>query len=56
MTSTSTASIEADFTSPTIVCRLTYTPLDSQSIVASVQDDGAGATAVFIGMMIEIVA
>ncbi|PPQ62835.1 hypothetical protein CVT24_000529 [Panaeolus cyanescens] len=47
--SSSPASIDAEYNSPNVVCRITYTPLDSQSIIASVQDDGAGATAVFIG-------
>jgi hypothetical protein len=31
------------------VLELTYEPLDSQAIIGSVQDDGAGALAVFIG-------
>lgn len=33
-------------------CALTYNYLDSQKIIASVQDNGAGAVAVFIGMLI----
>jgi molybdopterin synthase catalytic subunit len=30
-------------------CVLTYGPLDVEAIITSVSDDGAGATAVFIG-------
>ena len=43
------ASIEARLDVPEGTCVLTYQPLDVQQIIQSVGDDGAGATAVFIG-------
>ncbi|KAI0669816.1 molybdenum cofactor synthesis 2 [Trametes maxima] len=43
------ASVEARVETPQGICALTYEPLDTQEIVRSVADDGAGATAVFIG-------
>ncbi|KAL7285368.1 hypothetical protein ACG7TL_000463 [Trametes sanguinea] len=49
MASTPSASIEARLDIPEGTCALTYEPLDVQTIIQSVADDGAGATAVFIG-------
>ncbi|KAI0361527.1 molybdenum cofactor synthesis 2 [Trametes cingulata] len=49
MASSPAASIEAHFDGPEGTCALTYAPLDVQGIIQSVADDGAGATAVFIG-------
>ncbi|CDO71635.1 hypothetical protein BN946_scf184911.g105 [Trametes cinnabarina] len=43
------ASVAARLDIPEGTCALTYEPLDVQSIIQSVTDDGAGATAVFIG-------
>ncbi|KAM5536251.1 hypothetical protein V8D89_010150 [Ganoderma adspersum] len=43
------ASIEARLEIPEGICVLTYDNLDTQAIIQSVSDDGAGATAVFIG-------
>lgn len=43
------ASASASLTLPEAECILTYDPLDASKIITSVQDDGAGATAVFIG-------
>ena len=43
------ASVEARLEIPEGVCVLTYEKLDTQAIIQSVADDGAGATAVFIG-------
>ncbi|KAI0651933.1 molybdenum cofactor synthesis 2 [Trametes meyenii] len=43
------ASVEARVETPEGTCALTYEPLDTQAIIRSVADDGAGATAVFIG-------
>jgi len=48
-TTTSSASVAAHFQSSQGVCALTYDPLDVDLIIKSVGDDGAGATAVFIG-------
>ncbi|KAF5384898.1 hypothetical protein D9615_001482 [Tricholomella constricta] len=42
-------SIEARFTIPQGVCALSYAALDPEHIIKSVQDDSAGAVAVFIG-------
>jgi hypothetical protein len=42
-------SVDGTVDSPNGVCALCYTPLRVDEIVASVGDDGAGATAVFIG-------
>ncbi|KAF8971359.1 molybdenum cofactor synthesis 2 [Flammula alnicola] len=49
MALTPAASIDAFFETPKITCALTYTRLDVQRIIASVQDGAAGATAIFIG-------
>ncbi|KAI0335191.1 molybdenum cofactor synthesis 2 [Cubamyces sp. BRFM 1775] len=49
MATTPSASVEARLDIPEGTCALTYEPLDVQSIIQSVADDGAGATAVFIG-------
>ncbi|KAH9944316.1 molybdenum cofactor synthesis 2 [Epithele typhae] len=46
---TPSASIEARSDTPDGTCVLTYSALDTQDIIQSVADDGAGATAVFIG-------
>ena len=43
------ASIEARLEIPEGTCVLTYQPLDVQTVIRSVGDDAAGATAVFIG-------
>ncbi|KAI1788746.1 molybdenum cofactor synthesis 2 [Ganoderma leucocontextum] len=43
------ASIEARLEILEGICVLTYEKLDTQTILQSVSDDGAGATAVFIG-------
>jgi molybdopterin synthase catalytic subunit len=45
----SSASVDAFLESPHAICALTYRPLDVQSIIASVHDEAAGATAIFIG-------
>ena len=52
MASTPDASVEAHLETLQATCSLTYKDLDTQQIIASVQDDGAGATAVFIGLSI----
>ncbi|KAI0375080.1 molybdenum cofactor synthesis 2 [Pilatotrama ljubarskyi] len=49
MASSPSASVEARLDIPEGTCALTYEPLDVQAIITSVADDGAGATAVFIG-------
>lgn len=49
MASAPSASVEARLDIPEGTCALTYEPLDTQAIIESVADDGAGATAVFIG-------
>ena len=49
MATAPSASVEARLDIPEGTCVLTYEPLDVQSIIHSVADDGAGATAVFIG-------
>ncbi|KAF8202884.1 Molybdopterin biosynthesis MoaE, partial [Pholiota molesta] len=49
MSLTPEASVDAFLETPQVMCAITYTPLDAQSIIASVQDGRAGATAVFIG-------
>lgn len=43
------ASVEARLEIPEGICVLTYEKLDTQTIIQSMSDDGAGATAVFIG-------
>ena len=43
------ASVEARLDTEDGICVLTYHKLDTQAIIASVTDDKAGATAVFIG-------
>ncbi|RDB28780.1 Molybdopterin synthase catalytic subunit [Hypsizygus marmoreus] len=43
------SSIEATATTTEGFCALSYTPIDVNKVTSSVQDDGAGATAVFIG-------
>ncbi|KAI0778266.1 molybdenum cofactor synthesis 2 [Trametes elegans] len=49
MASTPSVSTEARLDTAEGSCVLTYEPLDAQAITQSVADDGAGATAVFIG-------
>ena len=49
MASFPSASVETRLEIPEGKCVLTYQPLDTQDIIASVADNGAGATAVFIG-------
>ncbi|KAI0825053.1 molybdenum cofactor synthesis 2 [Trametes gibbosa] len=49
MASAPSASVEARLATPEGTCALTYEPLNAQAIIQSVADDGAGATAVFIG-------
>ncbi|KAH7925212.1 molybdenum cofactor synthesis 2 [Leucogyrophana mollusca] len=46
---TPSTSTEARSEIPEGICVLTYNPLNTEEIIRSVQDDGAGATAVFIG-------
>jgi hypothetical protein len=46
------ASVEADIETSQYVCALTYNTLDAQKIISSVQDDAAGAVAVFIGNLL----
>ena len=43
-------SVEALLESPQAICTLTYKSLDVQNIMASVHDEAAGATAIFIGL------
>lgn len=43
------ASVEAFLLTPAGCCALTYEPLSSQNIISFVQDNAAGAIAVFIG-------
>jgi len=43
------SSTEAHAETSQYVCSLTYRALDAQTIISSVQDDAAGAVAVFIG-------
>ena len=43
------ASVETRLETPDGICVLSYNPLDAQEIIASVGDNQAGATAVFIG-------
>jgi len=43
------ASISAELHIPEGTCTLTYTPINVDKVINSVRDDGAGATAVFIG-------
>lgn len=45
------ASLDASLHTDQVGCVLTHTDLDVQSIIASVQDGAAGATAVFIGTL-----
>ncbi|KAI0068247.1 molybdenum cofactor synthesis 2 [Artomyces pyxidatus] len=47
--SSNVASVEGRLDTPNGTCVLTYEPLDAQQIIASVQDDAAGAIATFIG-------
>ncbi|KAH9858117.1 molybdenum cofactor synthesis 2 [Lenzites betulinus] len=49
MASAPSASVEAHLDTPQGRCALTYEPLNVQAIIQAVADDGAGATAVFIG-------
>jgi len=49
MSLTPSASIEATLTIPEGTSKLSYTALDVEQIIKSVQDDAAGAVAVFIG-------
>ncbi|TFK77146.1 molybdenum cofactor synthesis 2 [Pluteus cervinus] len=42
-------SVGATLANPVGTCTLTYQPLDTDAIIKSVQDDAAGAIAVFIG-------
>lgn len=49
MSSTNVASVEGRLETTDGMCVLTYEPLDAQQITASVQDDAAGAVAIFIG-------
>ncbi|KAI0639483.1 molybdenum cofactor synthesis 2 [Trametes polyzona] len=49
MASAPSASVAARLDIPEGTCALTYEPLNAQAIIQSVADDGAGATAVFIG-------
>ncbi|KAA1471542.1 molybdenum cofactor synthesis 2 [Dentipellis sp. KUC8613] len=49
MSSTNSASVEGRLDTAEGSCVLTYAPLNTEEIVASVADDAAGATAVFIG-------
>jgi molybdopterin synthase catalytic subunit len=43
------ASVDATLNIPEGTCALTYTPIHVDEVINSVRDDGAGATAVFIG-------
>lgn len=52
MSLTPEASVNAFLETPQVICAITHTPLDAQSIIASVQDGRAGATAVFIGVVV----
>ncbi|KAF8168153.1 molybdenum cofactor synthesis 2 [Crassisporium funariophilum] len=49
MALTSPASVDAFLESPQAICALTHDRIDVQAVIASVQDDAAGATATFIG-------
>ena len=49
VSTTPSASVEARLEIPEGACSLTYQALDVEEIISSVGDDGAGATAVFIG-------
>jgi hypothetical protein len=43
------ASVDATSDIPEGKCALSYTPINVEEVINSVRDDGAGATAVFIG-------
>lgn len=43
------SSVDASLLTEQVSCVLTHSDLDTQRIIASVQDGAAGATAVFIG-------
>lgn len=49
MAAVPSASVAARLDIPEGTCALSYDALDVQTIIQSVADDGAGATAVFIG-------
>lgn len=49
MTLPSPQSVDVFVESPQAICALTHRRLDVQSIIASVHDEAAGATAIFIG-------
>lgn len=49
MAAAPSASVAARLDIPEGTCALSYDALDVQAIIQSVADDGAGATAVFIG-------
>lgn len=54
MSSSESASVDAFLESPQAICALTYKPLDVQCIIASVHDEAAGATAIFIGLYLSL--
>jgi len=49
MTSVPSASVDATLGIPEGTCSLTFAPIHPHNVITSVCDDGAGATAVFIG-------
>lgn len=55
MTSPPSQSVDAFLESSQTICALSYDRLDVQSIISSVHDEAAGATAIFIGLYLHFI-